>query len=267
MQLLVIGLGYAGHAIADAARRLGWGVSAISRAAPGAIPWEASAAIAAVRAASHIVATVPPEAGGDPVLDRFGPHLAGRWLCYLSSTGVYGDAGGAWVDEASPIIGHGADGRRSSRAEADIGWQAMGACVLRLPGIYGPGRSVFDQIRAGTARRVDRPGHRFSRIHVADIAGAVVAAAAARLSGVFNLTDDVPAEPRALVEQACRLLGAAPPPLVALEAAGLSPVARAFWSERRLVAGSRFQRATGYRLRYPDYRAGLAAIRAAMGDC
>jgi nucleoside-diphosphate-sugar epimerase len=134
--------------------------------------------------------------------------------------------------------------------------------VLRLPGIYGPGRSAFDQLAAGTLRRIDRPGHRFSRIHVADIAGAILCAMARETDGVFNLADELPAEPRDVAEEACRLAGAPLPPLVPLEDAALSPAAAGFWAERRLVSGLRFRRATGYRLRHPDYRAGLRAIHA-----
>ena len=259
--LLILGQGYSGTAIAAAARAAGHAVVGVRRQAGDAVlAFDDPALPDAIRAASHILSSVPPDSGSgaDPVLARFGPLLAGHggWIGYLSSTGVYGDTGGAWVDEAAPVGG----GRRSARAGADGRWRALGATVFRLPGIYGPGRSALDQVRAGTARRVDRPGHRFSRIHVDDIAGAVVAAAGARATGVFNVVDNLPAEPRHVTEFACNLLGRPWPPLRPVDLAGLSPMARAFWTERRCVAGARLERETGYRLRHPDYKAGLTAI-------
>jgi nucleoside-diphosphate-sugar epimerase len=195
------------------------------------------------------------------VLDRFGDQLRGHggWVGYLSSTGVYGDTGGAWVDESAPVGG----GRRTARTEADLGWQGIGAAIFRLPGIYGPGRSALDQVRDGQARRVDRPGHRFNRIHVDDIAGAVLACAQAGAKGIFNVVDSLPAEPRHVTEFACGLLGAPLPPLAPIELAALSPMARGFWTERRSVAGLRLERETGYRLKHPDYKAGLTAIHMA----
>ncbi|MCS6986058.1 MAG: SDR family NAD(P)-dependent oxidoreductase [Sphingomonadaceae bacterium] len=207
-----------------------------------------------------VLSSVPPDPshGRDPVLDRFADPLATTRarLVYLSSTGVYGDAGGAVVDETAPI-GH---GRRTARAVADRAWLDLGALVVRLPGIYGPGRSALDQVRAGTARRIDRPGHRFNRIHVDDIAGGVIALVEAGAVGPFNLVDEWPAEPRAVTEEACRLLGAPLPPLEPFDPATLSPAAQGFWAERRIVAGTKLARATGYRLRHPDYKAGLRAI-------
>jgi nucleoside-diphosphate-sugar epimerase len=216
-----------------------------------------------VRSAPFLLSSVPPDAkaGEDPVLARFGGALAARrggWTGYLSSTGVYGDTGGAWVDETAPI----GTGRRSARTAADLGWQALGATILRLPGIYGPGRSAFDQLAAGIARRIDRPGHRFNRIHVDDIAGATLALMAARATGIFNIVDALPAEPRHVTEFACMLAGRPVPPLESLDIASLSPMARGFWSERRCVTGARLPRVTGYRLLYPDYKSGLTAIHA-----
>jgi nucleoside-diphosphate-sugar epimerase len=139
----------------------------------------------------------------------------------------------------------------------------MGAAVFRLPGIYGPGRSALDAVRAGTARRVDRPGHVFSRIHRDDVAGAVMLAMRTGWRGVVNVADDLPAEPRAVTEWACALLGAPLPQLTELDDAGMSPMARAFWSERRRVANRCLTTSLGYRLRHPTYRQGLTAC---MGD-
>jgi nucleoside-diphosphate-sugar epimerase len=230
------------------------------QAGDGVMAFDDPALADAVRAASHVLSSVPPDGatGQDPMLERFGALLDshGGWVGYLSSTGVYGDTGGAWVDESAPVGG----GRRSARTEADLGWQAIGATIFRLPGIYGPGRSALDQVRAGTARRVDRPGHRFNRIHVDDIAGAVLAAIGAGAKGIFNVVDRLPAEPRHITEFACGLLGAPLPPLAPIALANLSPMARGFWTERRAVAGARLERETGYRLTHPDYKSGLTAI-------
>ena len=259
--LLILGQGYSGAVIASAARAAGQTVLGVKRqAADGVIAFDDPALPHAIAAATHILSSVPPDGATarDPMLDRFGTLLKGHggWIGYLSSTGVYGDTGGAWVDESAPVGG----GRRSARTEADLGWQALGATIFRLPGIYGPGRSALDQVRAGKARRVDRPGHRFNRIHVDDIAGAVLACAGARAGGIFNVVDRLPAEPAHVIEYACGLLRAPLPPLEPIELAALSPMARGFWTERRAVAGYRLERETGYRLTHPDYKTGLTAI-------
>ena len=259
--LVILGQGYSGAVLAKAARAAGLAVVGVRRTATAdALAFDDPATMKAIATATHILSSVPPDTvgGADMVLARFGDALAqsGAWLGYLSSTGVYGDTGGAFVDEASPV----GAGRRSARTAAELAWQGKGATVFRLPGIYGPGRSALDQVRLGSARRIDRPGHRFNRIHVDDIAGAVLTAMQARAGGIFNVVDDLPAEPRAVTEAACGLLGAPLPPLEPLEDAALSPVARGFWSERRCVAGGRLARVLGYRLRHPDYKAGLRAI-------
>lgn len=259
--LLILGQGYSGTALAAAARAAGHNVLGVRRqAADGVMAFDDPALPEALRAATQILSSVPPDgaSGQDPILERFGDLLKGHggWVGYLSSTGVYGDTGGAWVDESAPVGG----GRRSARTEADLGWQAIGATIFRLPGIYGPGRSALDQVRSGQARRVDRPGHRFNRIHVDDIAGAVLAAIEAGAKGIFNVVDRLPAEPRHVTEFACGLLGAPLPPLAPIELANLSPMARGFWTERRAVAGTRLERETGYRLTHPDYKSGLTAI-------
>jgi nucleoside-diphosphate-sugar epimerase len=265
--LLILGLGYSARWIAAEARALGLAVVGVRRQpGPDVMAFDDPALADAIARARFILSSVPPdrETGGDPVLERHGKSLAGApgRLFYLSSTGVYGDTAGAWVDEAAPV----GAGRRTARTAADLAWGALGATRLRLPGIYGPGRSAIDQVRAGTARRIDRPGHRFSRIHVADIAGATLAAMTRRVTGVVNIVDSLPAEPRAVTEAACRLLGAPFPPLEPLDMAALSPMARGFWTERRLVASARLSRDLGYALRYPDYRDGLAAIARNRGE-
>lgn len=263
MQLLILGLGYSATRIAARARAAGVEVVGVRRQATGdSLAVDDPALPALLEGADAILSSVPPEADGkEPMLERFGTSLRaaaarGAHLLYLSSTGVYGDTGGAVVDESAPV----GAGRRSARTAADLAWQALGATVIRLPGIYGPGRSALDQVRSGTARRIDRPGHRFNRIHVDDIAGGTLALLATGARGIFNLVDSRPAEPRAVTEHACRLLGALLPPLEPLETAALSPMARGFWSERRIVAGTKLLRLTGYRLAHPDYMSGLEAI-------
>lgn len=260
--LLILGQGYCGDVLASAARAQGLAVTGVRRtAAAPVLGFDDPAVGRAIAQATHILSSAPPDSvsGNDPMLARYGTALqdSGAWLGYLSSTGVYGDTGGAFVDEASPV----GTGRRAARTVADLAWQAIGATVFRLPGIYGPGRSALDQVRAGTARRIDRPGHRFNRIHVDDIAGAVLAAMRAQATGIFNVVDCCPAEPRAVTEAACAMLGVPLPPLAALDEAALSAMARGFWSEQRAISGGRLARVLGYRLRYPDYKAGLRAIR------
>ncbi|MFN7176133.1 MAG: SDR family NAD(P)-dependent oxidoreductase [Thermaurantiacus sp.] len=267
---MILGLGYSGNRIAAEARSAGWNVIGVKRtASSAAIAMDDPDLPRLLASASLIVSSAPPEpsSGADPVLLSFGEVLASTdaRLFYLSSTGVYGDTGGAWVDEGSPVLAASGHGRRLARTTADAAWRAIGATILRLPGIYGPGRSVLDQVRSGTARRIDRPGHRFNRIHVSDIAGAAIALMQSGVSGVFNIVDETPAEPRHVTEYACQLLGAPPPPLSTLDEAALSPMARSFWSERRLVAGRKLGRVTGYRLRHPDYKSGLQAILAEEG--
>jgi len=212
---------------------------------------------AAIVRADHILCSVPPDGPADPVLATYGPELAESqaWLGYLSSTGVYGDAGGAWVDEGAPT----GRGRRSARMAADATWLAMGARVFRLPGIYGPGRSALDRVAEGRAHRIDLPGQVFSRVHVDDIVSGVIAGFAAP-SGPYNLADDLPTSQNVVMEFAARLIGREAPPFVPLET--LSPAARAFYAENRRVANGKAKRLLGWRPLYPDYRAGLRAVNA-----
>ena len=261
MRVLVFGLGYSASVIADALRARDARVEGTTRdGREGSIAFDDDARVAfEIENATHILSSVPPDGAGDPVLHRYGAAIAARdcWAGYLSSTGVYGDAKGAWVDETSPIGG----GRRAERAAADAQWLAAGAHVFRLPGIYGPGRSPLDAVRAGRAHRVEVPGQVFSRIHVEDLAAGVLAAIDGP-PGAYNLADDHPAPQADVVAHACALLGVTPPPLVGIEDASLSAAARGFYSENRRVANGKAKRVLGWRLRYPDYRSGLAAIRA-----
>lgn len=260
--LLIFGLGYTAQRIAEAMRARGWKVSATGSAGDIAFG-DRAAVLAALRGATHILSSVPPDrlTGGDPVLDSYGEALAGRSLFYLSSTGVYGDKQGAWVDEATPTIAQSGEGRRNARAEADLAWLNLGARVFRLPGIYGPGRSALDRVQEGKARRIDLPGQVFSRVHVDDIMCAVVAALVQDApQGAYNIGDDLPASGNAVTEHACRLLGLEPPPLESLEDANLSEIARGFYMENRRVANGKAKRMLGWTPRFPTYVEGLAAL-------
>lgn len=256
--LLIFGLGYTAARLADRLRDAGWRVTGTSRdGRGGTVAFGDRAAVAgAIARATHILSSVPPAAEGDPVIDTYGELLPrGRWIGYLSSTGVYGDTGGAWVDESAPT----GTGRRSARAEADAAWLALGARVFRLPGIYGPGRSPLDRITGGNAYRVDMPGQVFSRIHVDDIVSAVFAGLDGP-PGAYNICDDAPCGQNDVMEFAAMLLGRDPPPLVPLSS--LSPMAQGFYAENRRVANGKAKRVLGWRPAFPDYRAGLRALSA-----
>ncbi len=255
-QMFIFGLGYSAKRIKAALEAEGWLV--LATGSDGEIDFADAAAVkAALAASSHVLSSVPPDrdSGLDPVLDTYGREFPPAWYGYLSSTGVYGDAGGAWVDETSPT----GTGRRTARSEADALWLKLGAHVFRLPGIYGPGRSVFDRIRDGKAHRIDLPGQVFSRVHVEDIASGVVAGMDAP-PGAYNLGDDLPASHNAVTEEACRLLGVEPPPLQTMDEAGLSKMARGFYSENRRVTNGKAKRVLGWEPKYPTYREGLRSL-------
>ena len=221
--------------------------------------------------ATHVLSSIPPDESGDPVLDLLGYEICRsevlKWVGYLSTTGVYGDAGGDWVDEQSMCNPTSLRSRR--RLAVEQAWQALHETydlpvhVFRLAGIYGPGRSAIDAVRAGRAHRIYKPGHRFSRIHVDDIATALEASMRAPQPGaIFNVCDDAPAAQHDVVAYACELLGDEPPPLVSFAAADLSDMARSFYADNRRVRNDRLKSALGLTLRYPTYREGLKAILA-----
>lgn len=251
-RLLVFGPGYTASRIADAAEQRGWTVTKVGRVG-------LDGAGRAIATATHILSSVPPDGEDDPVLVRHRAALerAPGWIGYLSSTGVYGDTGGAWVDESAPVGG----GRRSARAVADGDWLALGARVFRLPGIYGPGRSPLDRIASRAAYRIDQPGQVFSRIHVDDIVSAVIAGFGAA-PGAYNIADDLPAPQDEVTAYAARLIGVALPPIVALDT--LSPAARAFYSENRRIANGKARRVLGWRPAFATYREGLRALSATI---
>jgi len=260
--MLIFGLGYTSGHLAAALRGEGWHVAGTRRiASDGAIAFDDGASVrAAIAGATYILSSVPPEDGVDPVLARYGNDLArcgAAWIGYLSSTGVYGDAGGAWVDETAPI----GTGRRAARAVADAAWQALrpDVRVFRLPGIYGPGRSPLDRIRTGRAHRIDLPGQVFSRVHVADIVTGVRASFDGP-PGAYNLADDLPISQNAVIEHGCALLGTEPPPMLTLEQAQLSAMALGFYRENRRVANGKARRLLGWQPRYATYRSGLRSL-------
>jgi nucleoside-diphosphate-sugar epimerase len=277
-RLLVFGLGYVGCAVADAAAVAGLAVMGTTRSAAessnGAVTSiDFTDAASALAQATHVLSTVPPDASGDPALSRHGNALAAaknlRWIGYLSTTGVYGDRGGAWVDEETVPAPISARSRWRLAAEDD--WRRLAdRCavdIFRLAGIYGPGRSALDDLRVGKARLVVKPGHAFGRIHRDDIVRAVLAAMnQERPSGarILNLADDEPAESADVVTEAARLLDVPPPPAVPFERMidAMSPMARSFWAEYRKVSSRRTQQALGLRWLHPTYREGLRAVLA-----
>lgn len=258
-RLFIFGLGYTSKVIAAQAQAAGWDV--VSTGRDGTLSFDDEGSVRMALADSdHVLSSVPPGSDGtDPVLERYGAALSDKVLAYLSSTGVYGDTGGAWVDETAPT----GTGRRTARADCDSEWLARGARVLRLPGIYGPGRSALDRVAEGRAHRIDLPDQVFSRVHVEDIASGVMAALCSE-ADAYNLADDRPSSQNAVIEEACRLLGLEGPPLLSLDEAGLSPMARAFYAENRRVANGKAKRVLGWKPRYPSFYEGLRALSATI---
>lgn len=213
---------------------------------------------------SHVLISAGPGAAGDPFVRALGDRLTAAkplWVGYLSATSVYGDHGGAWVDEETPATPSGPRGAERLQAEQD--WSATGLPlhIFRLAGIYGPGRSAFDRLRAGDARRIIKPGQYFSRIHVEDIVQVLRVSMAQPAPGLLiNVADDDPAPPQDVITFAAGLLDMAPPPEEPFETAQMSPMARSFYADNKRVANARMKARLGLNLRYPDYREGLRAL-------
>ncbi|MHB8283244.1 MAG: SDR family oxidoreductase [Caulobacteraceae bacterium] len=283
MHLLIYGFGFTGRALAARLPER-WSVAGTSRTAQGrdAVagegvqpidPEDAASLHAAVARADAVLISAPPDAQGCPGLAALAPVLEAlprrsRWIGYLSTTGVYGDRGGGWVFEDSPLLPLSPEGERRAKAEAD--WRAFGGRIgaevnaFRLPGIYGPGRSALDRVQAGEARRVIKPGHVFSRIHVDDLAAALQACLDRPGPGrTYNICDDEPCAAAEVTTYAADLLGVAPPPAQAFDANSLSPMARRFWAESKRISNARAKAVLGWRPAYPSYREGLAAVLAA----
>lgn len=285
MKLLIFGYGFTGKAVAQEWRRAlpGAGVSATSRsvamraamaqAGIAAHDFPLSDPAAAFTGVTHVLVTAPPNDVGNPVLaahqDRlleFARQLA--WIGYVSTTGVYGDRGGATVTEDDAL--HPASPRSQRRVEAEQAWRAFSTraqvpvVIFRAAGIYGPGRSALDNVREGTARRIVKPGQMFSRIHVDDLARVIVASARDPAAGnLFNVCDDLPAPPHLVIEEACRLLAAPLPPLenFADACATMSAMAQSFWADNKRVANARMKAAFPQALHFPSYVEGLRHIK------
>lgn len=218
---------------------------------------------------THLLHSVPPGPDGDPVLACYRDEIAKlgslQWIGYLSTVGVYGDQQGRWVDEGTPPKPNSA--RTEARAKAEQAWLDFGkeiavpVQVFRLAGIYGPGRNVFDKLRAGTARRINKDGQVFSRIHVADIASVLEASIARpRAGAIYNVADDEPAAPGDVVAYAAEIIGVTPPPEIAFVDADLTPMARSFYEGSRRISNALIKSELGVTLRFPTYREGLASL-------
>lgn len=270
--LLCFGYGLSARMLCQRLDRADWRITATFRTAPPA-PAER---VEALRfgdepgtAVTHVLVSAPPGEAGDPVLAAYSGWMAQQasitWTGYLSTTGVYGDRQGEWVDEASPLAPSTQRGERRLQSERD--WLALqarrsiGLHIFRLAGIYGPGRNQLVSMREGSAQRIVKPGQVFSRIHAEDIAGALLASMARPAPGTaYNVCDDEPCPPQDVVLYAARLLGLEPPPEVPFDKAEFSPMARSFYAESKRVSNLRIKRELGYELLYPSYREGLAAL-------
>ncbi len=282
MKLLVFGPGYAASAAIARLRDRSDRVTVTARSPEAAAEWEGrgvqtvafdgnapSGELAgAIAGATHILLSIPPGDAGDPVLAMAGDAIAAaprlEIIVYLSTVGVYGDHGGAWVDEET--VPDPASRRSVARLEAERGWQWLAQmagkplAILRLGGIYGPGRNALANLADGTARRLVKPGQVFNRIHVGDIAAAIDAAFARKAEGVFNVVDDEPAAAQDVVAYAAGLMAVTPPPEIPFAEAELTPMARSFYGENKRVRNRKLKQMLGLEFAYPTYREGLAAL-------
>jgi len=280
-RLFCFGLGYSALALADLLRPRGWRIAGTCRTEEKRAALETRGIEAflfdrdrpladparALGGTTHLLSSVPPDQAGDPIIDQYGADLRQlrgiSWTGYLSTTGVYGDRQGAWVDETSALTPSGTRGQR--RLDAERAWLGLAppAHLFRLAGIYGPGRSAIDTVRGGRARRIDKPGQVFSRIHVDDIATVLLASIDRPNAGAaYNVCDDDPAAPAVVIAEACNLLGIAPPPVESFEQAKatMSAMAISFYDDNKRVRNDRIKRELGVVLKYPTYREGLRAV-------
>jgi len=279
-RLLSLGHGYSAQALGRRLLTQGWQVTGTTRnagkaaalAATGVDPlvWPGTDLAPALAGATHVLISMAPGADGDPLLvaqpDLFA-QARPQWVGYLSTTGVYGDHDGGWVDENTPLTPGTTRGRWRVQAEAH--WQDQAARfglplhIFRLAGIYGPGRGPFEKVRDGTARRIIKENQIFSRIHVEDIATVLQASMARPDPGaIYNVCDDDPAPPEDVLAHAAALLGLPPPPAIPYDAAEMTPMQRSFYAESKRVRNDRMHRDLGVQLAYPGYRQGLAALLA-----
>ena len=277
--LLSIGHGFSARALAARLVPQGWRIVGTTRSPDKAdaiadtgvepVVWPGADLGALIAQSPNVLVSAGPDSAGDPVLNavedaviRAAPDL--RWVGYLSTTGVYGDHGGDWVDEDTPLTPSTKRGR--ARVTAEARWQAIPDLplhIFRLAGIYGPGRGPFAKVRAGTARRIIKPGQVFSRIHVEDIAQALELSLQRPDPGaVYNLCDDDPAPPQDVIAHAAALLGLPVPPAIPFDQADMTPMARSFYAESKKVRNDRIKQALGWAPQFPTYRAGLAALLA-----
>lgn len=273
--LFCFGLGYSAARLAHALAPQGWTVSGTRRRPEHRaddirlLPFDGGSAIPLPQDVTHILVSIPPDDRGDPVARTMGDAIAAlpdlRWLGYLSTTGVYGDQNGGWVDEDTPPAPTSPRGARRWTAEQD--WLALHAArlvpvhIFRLAGIYGPGRNQLDDIRAGKARRVIKPGQVFSRIHVDDIAQILLASMMHPRPGrIYNVCDDEAAAPQDVIAFAAELLQAPLPPAISADDPGLSEMAKSFYAENKRVRNDRVKTELGVILKYPTYREGLRAL-------
>jgi hypothetical protein len=279
LNLFIFGVGFSGIEIAKAALAEGAAVAGTTRseakaarlAEVGIEPFlfggsAPSGALAKrLETISHLLISIGPDAAGDPVLNALGDALkpgmpALEWIGYLSTVGVYGDHDGAWVDEDTPC--RPVSDRSIERLKAEAAWRTAAneigkaLAILRLSGIYGPGRNTFVNLSDGSAKRIIKPGQFFNRIHVSDIAGAALLLARQKADGLFNVTDDEPAPPQDVVTYAAKLMGVSPPPEIPYEDAQMPPMARSFYGEVKRVLNAKIRR-LGYEFVYPNYRAAL----------
>ena len=278
--LLSLGHGYSASALARVLIPQGWQIIGTTRDAQGvarlraqgveAVLWPGESLTPALARATHILSSIAPGPMGDPVLAHHTAEIAAsraKWVGYLSTTGVYGDHAGGWVDENTALAPGTDRGRQRVVAEGE--WQSLGLAlhIFRLAGIYGPGRGPFEKVRDGTARRIIKPGQVFSRVHVDDIAQVLAASIAQPNPGAtYNVCDDDPAPPQDVIGHAATLLGMPMPPAIAHGDAVMTPMAASFYAESKRVRNDRIKSELGVQLIYPDYRAGLAALLAAGSD-
>ncbi|MBV1868583.1 MAG: SDR family oxidoreductase [Marinosulfonomonas sp.] len=273
--LLSFGHGYSARALAKLLIPMGWRVIGTTRSeakckelrAQGVEPliWPGADMRPALVEASHLLISTAPDEAGDPVLKELQSEIADAapfdWVGYLSTTGVYGDHQGGWVDEATPLDP--ATKRGTFRVTAEAQWQKQSLTlhIFRLAGIYGPGRGPFAKLQNGTARRIIKPGQVFSRTHVDDIAQTLAASIANPNPGaIYNICDDDPAPPQDVIAYAAKLLGLPVPPAEDFATTSMTPMARSFYSESKKVRNDRIKDELGVKLIYPDYRAGLSAL-------
>jgi nucleoside-diphosphate-sugar epimerase len=276
--LLILGYGYSARRIARDVRGLVTETIGTVRSPQSSdgdirlLPYDGEAAspeLADVFSrASHLLVSIPAGEGGDPFLRHNVPLLSGapklRWIGYLSTVGVYGNYGGAWVSERTTP--HARQARSTRRLESEKAWQKLAderqtpLAIFRIAGIYGPGRNALKNLADGTARRIVKPDQVFNRIHVDDIGATLAAAVEKDAAGIFNLADDEPCPPQDVVEFAANLMGAPVPPEIPFENADLSPMARSFYGENKRVSNRRIKDELGVALRYPTYREGLESL-------